>query len=165
MRLTSRIQRAKDDTDAKIIHGGNSWTEPGWFIEPTVIEVSDPRHALMRDELFGPVLTVFVYADTEWEPTLTLIDSTSDYALTASIFCVDRKALLQAETELANAAGNLYINTKPTGAVVGQQPFGGGRASGTNDKAGSWMNLLRWTSPRVIKETLLPQAEWRFGDK
>jgi 1-pyrroline-5-carboxylate dehydrogenase len=119
----------------------------------------------LRDELFGPVLAVFVYADNEWESTLKLIDATSDYALTASIFCVDRKALLQAETELANAAGNLYINTKPTGAVVGQQPFGGGRASGTNDKAGSWMNLLRWTSPRVIKETLLPQTQWRFGDK
>jgi len=127
--------------------------------------VTDPRHALMRDELFGPVLTVFVYADAEWEQTLRLVDSTSDYALTASIFCVDRQALLQAETELVNAAGNLYINTKPTGAVVGQQPFGGSRASGTNDKAGSWMNLLRWTSPRVIKETYLPQAQWRFGDK
>jgi len=164
-RLTSCIEKAKDDNDARIVHGGNSWTDPGWFVEPTVIEVSDPRHALMRDELFGPVLTVFVYADSEWEQTLALIDATSDYALTASVFCVDRKALLQAESALANAAGNLYINTKPTGAVVGQQPFGGGRASGTNDKAGSWMNLLRWTSPRVIKETLLPQAQWRFGDK
>jgi 1-pyrroline-5-carboxylate dehydrogenase len=164
-RLTSRIEKAKDDPNAQIVHGGKAWTDPGWFIEPTVIEVSDPKHALMRDELFGPVLAVFVYADADWEQTLRLIDSTSDYALTASIFCVDRKALLQAETELANAAGNLYINTKPTGAVVGQQPFGGSRASGTNDKAGSWMNLLRWTSPRVIKETYLPQAQWRFGDK
>lgn len=164
-RLSSRIQQAKADPNAQIVHGGKSWTDPGWFVEPTVIEVTDPKHALMRDELFGPVLAVFVYADAEWEPTLKLIDATSDYALTASIFCVDRKALLQAETALANAAGNLYINTKPTGAVVGQQPFGGSRASGTNDKAGSWMNLLRWTSPRVIKETYLPQAPWRFGDK
>lgn len=162
-RLSSRIQMAKDDSSARIIVGGKSWSDPGWFVEPTVIEVTDPKHALLRDELFGPVLAVFVYADAEWESTLRLIDATSDYALTASIFCVDRKALLQAETVLCNAAGNLYINVKPTGAVVGQQPFGGSRASGTNDKAGSWMNLLRWTSPRVIKEALLPQSEWRFG--
>jgi len=162
-RLATRIQQVKDDSNAHVVCGGRSWTDPGWFVEPTVIEVSDPRHALMRDELFGPVLTVFVYADAEWEQTLGLVDSTSDYALTGSIFCVDRKALLQAETVLANAAGNLYINTKPTGAVVGQQPFGGGRASGTNDKAGSWMNLLRWTSPRVIKESHLPQGHWTFS--
>ena len=164
-RLSSRIQQAKDAPDARIIHGGSSWTDPGWFIEPTVIEVTDPKHALMCDELFGPVLAVFVYPDAEWEQTLRLVDATSNYALTGSVFCVDRRALLQAETELANAAGNLYINTKPTGAVVGQQPFGGSRASGTNDKAGSWMNLLRWTSPRVIKESYLPQAQWRLGDK
>lgn len=164
-RLSTRIEQARQDPHARLVHGGRTWVDPGWFVEPTVIEVTDPRHALMRDELFGPVLTVFVYADAEWEQTLRLVDSTSDYALTASIFCVDRQALLQAETELVNAAGNLYINTKPTGAVVGQQPFGGSRASGTNDKAGSWMNLLRWTSPRVIKETYLPQAQWRFGDK
>jgi 1-pyrroline-5-carboxylate dehydrogenase len=161
-RLAARIQKAQDDSHATVVSGGKTWTEPGWFIEPTVIEVSDPRHALMRDELFGPLLTLFVYEDKAWEDTLALVDSTSDYALTGSIFCVDRMALRQAETVLANAAGNLYINTKPTGAVVGQQPFGGSRASGTNDKAGSWMNLLRWTSPRVIKETHLPQTDWRF---
>ncbi len=161
-RLSGRIQKAKDDINAQIVYGGKTWTEPGWFVEPTVIEVSDPHHPLMRDELFGPVLTVFVYADSEWEQTLDLVDSTSEYALTGSIFCVDRKALRQAETVLANAAGNLYINTKPTGAMVGQQPFGGGRASGTNDKAGSWMNLLRWTSPRVIKESYLPERQWQF---
>ncbi len=161
-RLSGRIQQCKDDSNAQIVYGGKTWTEPGWFIEPTVIEVSDPHHALLRDELFGPVLTVFVYSDSEWMQTLQLVDSTSDYALTGSIFCVDRVALQQAEQVLANAAGNLYINTKPTGAVVGQQPFGGGRASGTNDKAGSWMNLLRWTSPRVIKETYLAQGQWRF---
>ena len=162
-RLAARIQKAKDDREATIVSGGKAWTEPGWFIAPTVIEVSDPRHALMRDELFGPVLTVFVYDDSQWRETLALVDSTSDYALTGSIFCVDRLALQAAETVLAHAAGNLYVNTKPTGAVVGQQPFGGGRASGTNDKAGSWMNLLRWTSPRVIKETYLPQGDWRFA--
>ncbi|WP_374667066.1 L-glutamate gamma-semialdehyde dehydrogenase [Ramlibacter sp.] len=161
-RLAGRIAGAKEDPQATLIHGGRTWTDPGWFIEPTVIEVTDPRHALMRDELFGPVLSVFVYADAEWEETLRLVDETSDYALTGSVFCVDRHALLQAEGVLRNAAGNLYINTKPTGAVVGQQPFGGGRASGTNDKAGSWMNLLRWTSPRVIKESYLPQGPWRF---
>lgn len=161
-RLSARINAAKADAQAKIVYGGKTWTEPGWFIEPTVIEVTDPRHPLMRDELFGPVMTVFVYEDAAWDDTLHLVDSTSEYALTGSIFCVDRKALLQAETVLVNAAGNLYINTKPTGAVIGQQPFGGGRASGTNDKAGSWMNLLRWTSPRVIKESYLPQRDWKF---
>lgn len=161
-RLSVRIQRAREDSQAAIVAGGRTWTDPGWFVEPTVIEVSDPHHALMRDELFGPILAVFVYDDNAWNETLALVDSTSDYALTGSIFCSDRFALQQAETLLANAAGNLYINTKPTGAVVGQQPFGGGRASGTNDKAGSWMNLLRWTSPRVIKESYLPQTGWRF---
>lgn len=161
-RLSARIAAAKADTQASIVCGGKTWTEPGWFVEPTVIEVTDPRHPLMRDELFGPVMTVFVYEDSKWDETLQLVDSTSEYALTGSIFCTDRKALLQAESVLVNAAGNLYINTKPTGAVIGQQPFGGGRASGTNDKAGSWMNLLRWTSPRVIKETYLPQREWAF---
>lgn len=161
-RISARIEGAKGDAEARVVYGGKTWTDPGWFIEPTVVEVADPRHPLMRDELFGPVLAVFVYEDSAWEETLKLIDVTSDYALTGSIFCLDRKALLQAETELANAAGNLYINTKPTGAVIGQQPFGGSRASGTNDKAGSWMNLMRWTTPRVIKETYLPQREWRF---
>ena len=161
-RLAARIGKARDDSAATIVSGGKTWMEPGWFVAPTVIEVTDPRHALMRDELFGPVLTVFVYEDKAWQETLALVDSTSDYALTGSIFCTDRFALQQAEAVLANAAGNLYVNTKPTGAVVGQQPFGGGRASGTNDKAGSWMNLLRWTSPRVIKESYLPQANWKF---
>ena len=161
-RLSARIAKAGDDSQAKVIAGGKVWAEPGWFVEPTVIEVTDPRHALMRDELFGPVLSVFVYEDNAWEETLALVDSTSDYALTGSIFCVDRLALARAEAVLANAAGNLYVNTKPTGAVVGQQPFGGSRASGTNDKAATWMNLLRWTSPRVIKESLLPQTHWRF---
>lgn len=161
-RLSARIEAAKNDIQAEIVFGGKTWTEPGWFVEPTVIQVRDPRHALMQDELFGPVLAVFVYEDSAWEETLHLIDSTSEYALTGSIFCVDRKALLMAEEVLSNAAGNLSINTRPTGAVIGQQPFGGGRASGTNDKAGSWMNLLRWTSPRVIKETLPLERDWKF---
>ena len=161
-RISARIETAKHDPQCEIVSGGRCWSEPGWFVAPTVIEVSDPRHSLMRDELFGPVLTVFVYDDAAWAETLKLVDTTSGYALTGSIFCSDRRALLEAETVLVNAAGNLYVNTKPTGAVVGQQPFGGGRASGTNDKAGSWLNLLRWTSPRVIKESYLPQSDWRF---
>jgi 1-pyrroline-5-carboxylate dehydrogenase len=159
-RLSARIEETKNDPQATIVAGGRTWKEPGWFVAPTVIQVADPRHALMCDELFGPLLAVFVYEDNAWEDTLTLVDSTSPYALTGSIFCVDRRALLQAEQALVNAAGNLYINAKPTGAVIGQQPFGGARASGTNDKAGSWMNLLRWTSPRVIKESYLPQTRW-----
>jgi len=162
-RLTARIEAAKTDSQAEIVYGGKTWTEPGWFVEPTVIAVTNPRHALMSDELFGPVLAVFVYEDSAWEETLHLVDSTSAYSLAGSIFCVDRKVLMHAQRVLANAAGNLSINTRPPGAAIGQQPFGGGRASGTNDKAGSWMNLLRWTSPRVIKETLLPERAWRFS--
>ena len=119
----------------------------------------------MNDELFGPVLTVYVYDDAKWSDMFALIDTTSPYALTGSIYSPDPVALRQAEQALINSAGNLYMNDKPTGAVIGQQPFGGMRGSGTNDKAGSWMNLLRWTSPRVIKETLLPQTAWRFGDR
>lgn len=161
-RLSARIEKAKQDSTASIIYGGRTWTEPGWFVEPTVIEVTDPRHDLMKDELFGPILPVFVYEDNDWTQTLALIDSSSPYALTGSIFCRDRYALAAAETALSNATGNLYVNTKPTGAVIGQQPFGGSRASGTNDKAGTWMNLLRWTSPRVIKESYLPQTDWEF---
>lgn len=141
-RLTARIKAARNDSQAEIVYGGKTWTEPGWFVEPTVVAVSDPRHALMRDELFGPVLAVLVYDDADWEETPQLVDSTSEYALTGSIFCVDRKALARAEDVLANAAGNLSINTRPTGAVIGQQPFGGGRVSGTNDKAGSWMTCF-----------------------
>lgn len=162
-RLSARIHAAKEDSQAEIVYGGKTWTEPGWFVEPTVIAVSDPRHALMRDELFGPILTVFVYEDGAWDETLRLVDTTSEYSLTGSVFCLDRKALLLAESVLSNAAGNLSINTRPTGAVIGQQPFGGGRASGTNDKAGSWMNLLRWTSPRVIKEAVTPEGHWEFN--
>lgn len=162
-KLDRRLAEARDDSKVKVVVGGKTWSEPGYFVEPTVLEVSDPRHSLMQDELFGPVLSVYVYDDNAWSDTLRLIDETSPYALTGSIFASDRFALQAAESALVNAAGNLYINDKPTGAVIGQQPFGGMRASGTNDKAGSWMNLLRWTSPRVVKETYLPTRDWRFG--
>ncbi|WP_433695466.1 L-glutamate gamma-semialdehyde dehydrogenase [Paraburkholderia phenoliruptrix] len=162
-KLTAVLNAAKDDSEVKIVSGGRTWSDPGFFVEPTVLEVSDPKHALMTEELFGPVLSVFVYNDNAWSDTLALIDATSPYALTGSIFCTDRFALHEAEAALVNAAGNLYLNDKPTGAMIGQQPFGGGRASGTNDKAGSYLNLLRWASPRVVKETYLPPREWTFG--
>lgn len=155
-RLSGRIDAAKDDADVKVVSGGGHRGETGYFIDPTVLQVTNPSHRLMKDELFGPVLSVFVYQDNNWAEVLREVDSVSDYALTGSIFCTDRAALLLAQDALLNAAGNLYVNDKPTGAVVGQQPFGGGRGSGTNDKAGSWMNLLRWTSPRVVKETYAP---------
>jgi 1-pyrroline-5-carboxylate dehydrogenase len=163
-RLSRVLSAAKEDSAVKVVAGGNTWAEPGYFVEPTVLQVSDPKHALMTEELFGPILSVFVYEDNAWSETLELIDSTSPYALTGSIFCTDRFALHQAEAVLVNAAGNLYLNDKPTGAMIGQQPFGGGRASGTNDKAGSYLNLLRWASPRTVKETYLPTREWRFSE-
>ncbi|GAB3627564.1 carnitine dehydratase [Pandoraea terrae] len=162
-KLSRVLAAAKDDGAVKLVSGGNTWSEPGYFVEPTVLEVSDPKHDLMTHELFGPVLSVHVYDDNAWNETLALIDATSPYALTGSIFSTDRFALHQAESVLINAAGNLYLNDKPTGAMIGQQPFGGGRASGTNDKAGSYLNLLRWASPRVVKETYLPPRDWRFG--
>ncbi|AQH03372.1 1-pyrroline-5-carboxylate dehydrogenase [Burkholderia sp. KK1] len=162
-KLSRVLAAAREDAAVKLISGGKTWSDPGYFVEPTVLEVSDPHHALMKEELFGPVLSVFVYEDDAWNETLELIDATSPYALTGSIFCTDRFALHHAESVLVNAAGNLYLNDKPTGAMIGQQPFGGGRASGTNDKAGSYLNLLRWASPRVVKETYLPQRDWTFG--
>lgn len=159
-RITARLQAARSDAGVQVVAGGTFRDDPGFFIDPTVLQVQDPTHALMRDELFGPVLSVYVYEETRWEETLKLIDSTTEYALTGSIFCTERKALRHAQEVLVNAVGNLYLNDKPTGAVIGQQPFGGGRSSGTNDKAGSWMNLLRWTSPRVVKETYAPPRDW-----
>ena len=161
-RISQRITQARDDPEATLLQGGQAWSEPGYFIAPTLIEVRNPTHALLRDELFGPVLTAFVYDDAAWADTLTLVDQTSPYALTGSIYCLDRAALAQADSALRNAAGNLYVNDKPTGAVVGEQPFGGSRASGTNDKAGSWMNLMRWASPRVIKESYAAPRNWQF---
>lgn len=155
-KLSSRLAAVKDDARATVVSGGSCRGEAGFFVDPTLVQVSDPDHQLMKEELFGPVLAVFVYADSAWSEVLREVDSVSDYALTGSIFCTERVALLQAQDALLHAAGNLYLNDKPTGAIVGQQAFGGGRASGTNDKAGSWMNLLRWTSPRVVKETYAP---------
>ena len=147
---------------AKIVYGGNASGEKGWFIEPTLVEADDPGHRLLCEEIFGPVVTAHVYADTKWEETLRVVDSTSPYALTGSVFAQDRAAVRQAASLLRNAAGNFYINDKPTGAVVGQQPFGGARASGTNDKAGSKLNLVRWTSARTLKETFSPPRQYRY---
>ena len=147
---------------ANVLAGGNSDRSIGWFVEPTLVEVNDPQHRLMREEIFGPILTVYPYPDDQWNETLNLVDSTSPYALTGAVFARDRSAVLDATQKLRHAAGNFYINDKPTGAVVGQQPFGGGRASGTNDKAGSPLNLLRWVSPRTIKENLCPPVDWQY---
>jgi 1-pyrroline-5-carboxylate dehydrogenase len=148
---------------AEILAGGDGDESEGWFIEPTVIVTTDPRSDTMVRELFGPILTVFVYDDDEpWESVCELVDSTSEYALTGAVFSDDRYAIGTALDRLRGTAGNFYINDKPTGAVVGQQPFGGARASGTNDKAGSALNLLRWVSPRTLKETFVPARDWRY---
>jgi len=161
-KITSYIDRAKADADAEIIAGGNYDKSEGYFIEPTVILAKTPRYTTMETELFGPVVTIYVYEQNDFEATLDLVDSTSPYALTGAIFSNDRYAVELASEKLKNAAGNFYINDKPTGAVVSQQPFGGGRASGTNDKAGSSLNLLRWVSPRTIKETFVPPTDYRY---
>jgi 1-pyrroline-5-carboxylate dehydrogenase len=161
-KLASFIDQAKKDTDAEIIVGGNYDKSVGYFIEPTVIVTTNPHYATMGTELFGPVMTIFVYEDAKWEETLDLVDTTSEYALTGAVFSQDRYAIEVATVKLQNAAGNFYINDKPTGAVVGQQPFGGARASGTNDKAGSPLNLLRWASPRTIKETFVTPVDYRY---
>ena len=156
------IDEAKKDNDAEIIIGGNHDKSKGFFIEPTVILTENPHYRTMEEEIFGPVLTVYVYDDAKYEETLELLDSTSPYGLTGAIFSRDRKAVQQAVCKLRNAAGNFYINDKPTGAVVGQQPFGGARGSGTNDKAGSMLNLFRWISPRTIKENFVPPTDYRY---
>nr|WP_288834092.1 L-glutamate gamma-semialdehyde dehydrogenase [uncultured Flavobacterium sp.] len=161
-KLAAYIERAKKDADAEIIIGGNYDKSVGYFIEPTVILTTNPKYVTMETELFGPVLTIYVYEDSKWIETLELIDQTSEYALTGAIFSQDRYAIEEATVKLQNAAGNLYINDKCTGAVVGQQPFGGARASGTNDKAGSAMNLLRWVSPRTIKEVFVSPENYRY---
>lgn len=161
-KLASFIDQAKSDSDAEIIAGGNYDKSKGYFIQPTVILAKDPKYTTMCTELFGPVVTVYVYDDNQWEETLELVDGTSEYALTGAVFSADRYALQTAVEKLQNSAGNFYINDKPTGAVVGQQPFGGARASGTNDKAGSALNLLRWVSPRLIKETLVSPEDYRY---
>ena len=161
-KLAGFIDQAKLDSDATIIAGGGYNNSKGYFIEPTVIQTTNPKYATMSTELFGPVMTVFVYEDADFEATLKLVDETSEYALTGAIFSNDRYAANVATKALENAAGNFYINDKPSGAVVGQQPFGGARASGTNDKAGSAQNLLRWVSPRMIKETFVTPTDYRY---
>jgi 1-pyrroline-5-carboxylate dehydrogenase len=161
-KLARFIDQAKIDTDAEIIAGGNYNKSVGYFIEPTVIVTTNPKYTTMETELFGPILTIYVYDDSKWEETLVLVDTTSEYALTGAVLSQDRYAIEYAMKALENAAGNFYINDKPTGAVVGQQPFGGARASGTNDKAGSVLNLLRWVSPRTIKETFVTPEDFRY---
>lgn len=161
-KLAGYIDRAKNDKDLEIIAGGNYDKSKGYFIEPTVILTKDPSYVTMCEELFGPVLTIYVYEDKDFEKTLEIVDKTSIYALTGAVLAQDRYALATATQTLRNAAGNFYINDKCTGAVVGQQPFGGARGSGTNDKAGSMINLLRWVSPRTIKETFDPPRDYRY---
>ena len=161
-KLASFIDQAKKDSDAEIIVGGNYDKSVGYFIEPTIIVTTNPHYVTMETELFGPILTLYVYEDDEWQDTLKLVDSTSEYALTGAVFSQDRYAIEEATVALQNSAGNFYINDKPTGAVVGMQPFGGARASGTNDKAGSALNLLRWASPRTIKETFVTPEDYRY---
>lgn len=160
--ISSYIDYAKSSADAEIICGGNYDKSVGYFIEPTVIVTTDPKFKTMVEEIFGPVLTIYVYDENKYEETLTLVDGTSEYALTGAILAKDRYAINTALEKLEHAAGNFYINDKPTGAVVGQQPFGGARGSGTNDKAGSSLNLLRWVSARTIKETFVPAKDYRY---
>ncbi|MGO4921508.1 L-glutamate gamma-semialdehyde dehydrogenase [Maribacter spongiicola] len=161
-KLAKYITQAKEDKNAEIYAGGSFDKSKGYFIEPTVILTTDPKYTTMETELFGPVVTIYVYDDKDWSATLQLIDGTSEYALTGAVLSQDRYAIDEATKALQNCAGNFYINDKPTGAVVGQQPFGGARASGTNDKAGSAQNLLRWVSPRLIKETFVTPVDYRY---
>ena len=161
-KLASYIEKVKKDDDAEIVVGGNYDKSVGYFVEPTVVLAKDPHYTTMEEELFGPVVTIYVYEDEKWEETLHTVDNTSAYALTGAVFSGDRYEAARATDILQNAAGNFYINDKPTGAVVGQQPFGGARASGTNDKAGSKLNLMRWISPRLIKETFVPATDYKY---
>ena len=161
-KITGYIADAEKTSDANILVGGESDGEEGYFIRPTVIQARKPDYVTMCEEIFGPVVTIYVYPDKKWEDTLELVDSTSPYALTGAVFARDRTAIEEAQVALEHAAGNFYINDKPTGAVVGQQPFGGSRASGTNDKAGSMLNLVRWVSARTIKETFVPATEYKY---
>lgn len=161
-KIVSYIEESRNSSEAEILFGGGYSDEVGYFIQPTVILVKNPRYRTMCEEIFGPVLSVFVYKDSDYEATLRLCDETSPYGLTGSVFATDRKAIELAKNLLLHSAGNFYINDKPTGAVVGQQPFGGGRASGTNDKAGSYLNLLRWVSARAIKENFNPPRDYRY---
>jgi 1-pyrroline-5-carboxylate dehydrogenase len=159
-----KISSYQDDArrNATILQGGSASADQGYFVEPSLVETADPDYRLLREEIFGPVVTVLPYDDAKWAETLELVDRTSPYGLTGAVFARDRAAIRQAASALRHAAGNFYVNDKPTGAVVGQQPFGGARASGTNDKAGSKMNLLRWVSARTVKETFSPPREWSY---
>jgi 1-pyrroline-5-carboxylate dehydrogenase len=159
-KISGYVEDAK--TGAKIIAGGKTDGSTGYFIHPTLVEASDPGYRLLCEEIFGPVVTAYVYDDAKWAETLQIVDSTSPYALTGAIFAQDRRAIVEATSALRNAAGNFYVNDKPTGAVVGQQPFGGARASGTNDKAGSKLNLTRWVSARTIKENFNPPKDYKY---
>lgn len=161
-KITTYIEEARVSSDAEILVGGESNNSVGYFIRPTIIQAKRPDYVTMCEEIFGPVLSVYVYPDSKWAETLELLDSTSPYALTGSVFATDRKAVTDAHKALRYAAGNFYVNDKPTGAVVGQQPFGGARASGTNDKAGSGLNLVRWVSARTIKERFVPPSDYRY---
>ena len=160
-KIANYIDNAKKD-GVDIIAGGGYDKTNGYFIEPTVIVANDPKYTTMCEEIFGPVLTIYVYEDNQWQEMLKLVDSTSEYALTGAVIAQDRYAIAEATWALRNSAGNFYINDKPTGAVVGQQPFGGARGSGTNDKAGAKVNLLRWVSQRTIKETFNPPTDYRY---
>lgn len=161
-RLVSFIEQAKKDADVKLLVGGTYDKSKGYFVSPTVLLTTNPHYTTMETELFGPIVTIYVYEDQDWDKTLELVNTTSIYSLTGAVISQDRYAIEQASKVLVNAAGNFYINDKPSGAVVGQQPFGGARGSGTNDKAGSMMNLLRWVSPRLIKETMSPPTDYRY---
>ena len=156
------IEEARSHAKTEVLVGGGTRDDEGYFVEPTVIETKDPDFRLLRDELFGPVVTTYVYPEGKWQDTLELVDRTAPYGLTGAVFAEDREAVIEAEQALRYAAGNFYVNDKPTGAIVGQQPFGGARASGTNDKAGSMWNLIRWVSPRTIKETFVPPKDYRY---
>jgi 1-pyrroline-5-carboxylate dehydrogenase len=161
-RIKGYLDQARTAPGVKILAGGKTDDSTGYFVDPTLIQVDDPMYRTMCEEIFGPVLTVHVYPAKQWSETLSLVDRTSPYSLTGAVFARDRRAVVEADKALRNAAGNFYINDKPTGAVVGQQPFGGARASGTNDKAGSILNLVRWISPRAIKETFVPPTDYRY---
>jgi 1-pyrroline-5-carboxylate dehydrogenase len=161
-KIAAYIEEARNASDASILVGGEVDDATGYFIRPTIIEAKRPDYRTMCEEIFGPVVTLYVYPERQWAETLKLVDATSPYALTGAVFANDRRALREANEALRFAAGNFYINDKPTGAVVGQQPFGGARASGTNDKAGSMLNLLRWVSARTIKENFAPPTEYRY---
>ena len=161
-KIREYIERAKRDPKAKVLFGGGCDDADGYFVQPTLIQVEDPAYRTMCEEIFGPVLSLYVYPERQWAETLALVDRTSPYALTGAVFAQDRRAVAEAQAALRYAAGNFYVNDKPTGAVVGQQPFGGARASGTNDKAGSLLNLIRWSSPRAVKENFVPPRDYAY---